>query len=179
MILSPNPWPISHRTLPPHQPFPRSQLKHKMYGKMSETRKGHWHFFNRIKRIQWKSADKVPGLLLCNQNAGEWSQIWAHPTPQPLTSYPAWDRRLLIRLLGFTGGAVVKNLPAKQERPETWVWSLCQKDCLEEEMATHSSILAWRLPWTEKLGGLQSRGLQRVRYDWMTEHSTSKGNHCG
>ena len=44
-----------------------------------------------------------------------------------------------------------KNLPAMQE---TWVQSLGQEDTLEEEMATHSSILAWRIPWTEKLGGL-------------------------
>ena len=41
---------------------------------------------------------------------------------------------------------------------------------LEKEMATHSSILAWELPWTEEPGGLQSMGLQRVRYDWATEH---------
>ena len=57
---------------------------------------------------------------------------------------------------------VVKNLPAKQE---TGVWSLGGDDALEKEMATHSSILAWRIPWTEKPGGLQSMGLQRVRHD--------------
>ena len=51
------------------------------------------------------------------------------------------------------GGAVVKNLPAKQE---TWVRSLGQEDPLEEAMATHSSILAWEIPWTEQPGGLQS-----------------------
>ena len=51
----------------------------------------------------------------------------------------------------------VKNLPAMQE---TWVWSLGQEDPLEEEMATCSSILAWRIPWTEEPGGLQSMGLQ-------------------
>ena len=45
---------------------------------------------------------------------------------------------------------------------EIWVQSLGQKDPLEEEMATHSSILAWRIPWTEEPGGLQSMGLQRV-----------------
>ena len=139
-----------------------------------------WHIFNRIKRIQWKSADRVPGPLLCNQNAGEWSQTWDHPIPQPPISYPAWDRRLLIRrLLGFPGGAAVKNLPAMQDRQETQVWTLCQEDCLEKEMATHSSILAWRIPGTEKLGGLQSKGLERIRYDWMTKHCTWKGNHYG
>ena len=54
---------------------------------------------------------------------------------------------------------MVKKLPAMQE---TWVRSLGQEDPLEKEMATHSSLLAWRTPWTEKPGGLQSRGSQRV-----------------
>ena len=49
---------------------------------------------------------------------------------------------------------------------ETWVRSLGQEDPLEKEMATHSSILAWRIPWTEEPGGLQSTGLQRVGHDW-------------
>ena len=53
----------------------------------------------------------------------------------------------------------VKNLPAMQE---TWVQSLGQEDPLEKGMATHSSILAWRIPWTEEPGRLQSVGLQRV-----------------
>ena len=56
----------------------------------------------------------------------------------------------------------VKNSPAKQE---TLVRSLSQEDLLEEEMATCSSILAWRIPWTEEPGGLQSMGSQRVRHD--------------
>ena len=56
----------------------------------------------------------------------------------------------------------VDNLPAIQK---TWIQSLGQEDPLEEEMATHSSILAWRIPWTEEPGGLQSMGLQRVRHD--------------
>ena len=57
---------------------------------------------------------------------------------------------------------MVKNLPAIQEM---WVQSLGQEDPLEEGMATHSSILAWRIPWTEKPGRLQSIGSQRVRHD--------------
>jgi len=52
---------------------------------------------------------------------------------------------------------------------ETWVGSLGQEDPLEEEMATHSSILAWEIPWTEETGRLQSMGSQRVRNDWATE----------
>ena len=57
---------------------------------------------------------------------------------------------------------MVKNLPAMQKR---WVRSLSQEDPLEEGMATHSSILAWRIPRTEEPGGLQSMGLQRGRHD--------------
>ena len=56
----------------------------------------------------------------------------------------------------------VKDLPAMQE---IWVQSLDQEDALEEGMATHSRIVAWRIPWTEEPGGLQSMGLQRVRHD--------------
>ena len=59
----------------------------------------------------------------------------------------------------------VKNLPAVREN---LVQSLDQEDPLEEGMATHSSILAWRIPWTKETGGLQSMGLQRDGHDWAT-----------
>ena len=55
-----------------------------------------------------------------------------------------------------------RNLP---EMRDTWVQSLGQEDPLEKEMATHSSILAWRIPWMEEPGGLQSMGSQRVGHD--------------
>ena len=64
---------------------------------------------------------------------------------------------------------MVKNLPAMQE---TWVRSLSQEDPLDKEMATHSSILAWRIPWTEEPGRLQSMGWQRVGHDWATNTHT-------
>ena len=57
---------------------------------------------------------------------------------------------------------LVKNPPAMRE---TWVRSLGWEDPLENDMATHSNILAWRIPWAEEPGGLQSMGLQRVGYD--------------
>ena len=60
----------------------------------------------------------------------------------------------------------LKRLPAMQE---TWVWSLDWEDPLEKEMPTHSCILAWRIPWTEEPGGLQSMGLQRVGHDWPSD----------
>ena len=62
----------------------------------------------------------------------------------------------------------LKRLPAMQE---TWVQSLGQEDPLEKKMATHSSTLAWRIPWTEEPGGLQSRRSQGVRHDWVTSLS--------
>ena len=59
-----------------------------------------------------------------------------------------------------------KNLPAKQE---TWVQSLSHKECLEKEVAIHSSVLAWKIPWTGEPSGLQSVGLQRVRQDFANK----------
>ena len=67
---------------------------------------------------------------------------------------------------------MVKNLPAMQE---TGVRSLGWEDALEKEMATHSSILAWRIPWTEEPGGQQSMGLQRGRHNLETNTFTF---HC-
>ena len=65
-------------------------------------------------------------------------------------------------IVGFPGGSVVKNLPAV---PEIWVRSLDGKDSLEEGMATHFSIIAWRNPMDEKPGGLWSMESQRVRHN--------------
>ena len=63
---------------------------------------------------------------------------------------------------------MVKNQPAMQE---THVQSLGGEDPLEEAIATHSSILAWRIPWTEEAGGLQSMGSQRIRHNLATTHT--------
>ena len=67
--------------------------------------------------------------------------------------------------LGFPSGSVVEKPPAMLEPQEMEVRSLHRGDPLEEGMAIHSSILAWRIPWTEEPGGLQSIGLQRVGQD--------------
>ena len=74
--------------------------------------------------------------------------------PWPLT---VWG------LVSILMAQAVKNLPVMQE---TWVRSLGREDLLEEEVATHSSIPAWRIPRTEQPGGLQSMGSQRVRNNW-------------
>ena len=70
----------------------------------------------------------------------------------------------LYPFLGFPGGPVVKTSSAMQE---TQTWSLGWEEPLEEEMAAHSSILAWRIPWTEEPHELESMGSQRVRCNWV------------
>ena len=63
---------------------------------------------------------------------------------------------------------MVKRLSTMRE---TWVWFLGREDSLEKEMAIHSSTIAWKIPWTEEPGRLQSVGLQRIRHDWATSLS--------
>ena len=74
----------------------------------------------------------------------------------------SWDCTFLV-------AQMVKRLPTVWE---TWVQSLGREDTLEKEMATHSSTLAWKMPWTEECGRLQSMGSQRVGHDWATSLST-------
>ena len=85
-----------------------------------------------------------------------------------------WGRNDYSRNLNYVNIYLVaqriKHLPAVQE---TWVWSLGWEDSLEKEMAPHSSILAWRIPWIEEPGRLQSTGSQRVGHDWATSLSLS------
>ena len=86
-----------------------------------------------------------------------------------------WDFTILVSVSWASLVAqMLKNLPAIQE---TWVWPLGKEDPLEEGMASHSSILAWWIPWTEEPGGLQSMGLQRVRHDWLTNTHTYTHTH--
>ena len=66
---------------------------------------------------------------------------------------------------------MVKNLPANAGATGNMGAILGQEDPLEEEMTIHSNILAWKTPWTEKPGGLQSMGSQRVGHNWATEHA--------
>ena len=73
--------------------------------------------------------------------------------------------RYYIRTLGCPCGLVVKNLPLMEEPQETQLQSMGREDPLEEGMATHSSILVWRIPWTEEPGVLQSMGLQRIGHN--------------
>ena len=85
---------------------------------------------------------------------------------------------LICSLVGYLAAQMIKTLDAMQE---TQVWSLDQEDSPEKWMATHSSILAWKIPWTEEAGRLQSMGSQRVRHNWATStiYSLTVGNSNG
>ena len=82
-------------------------------------------------------------------------------------------------LKGIHGSGFKRDFPGSSEvkasacNTGAWVWSLGQEDPLEKEMATHSSIFAWRIPWMEEPGRLQSTGSQRVGHDWATSLSLS------
>ena len=79
---------------------------------------------------------------------------------------PIQPNQILLFWHTFLVAQTVKRLPIMWE---TWVWSLGWEDPLEKGMATHSSILAWKIPWTEEPGRLQSMGSQRVGHDWATK----------
>ena len=81
---------------------------------------------------------------------------------------PSWSSKIgLLANFGRPLWLSGERIPLPMQ--ETWVQSLGREDPLEKEMTTHSSILAWEIPETAKLGGLQSMGLQRVRQDWATK----------
>ena len=133
---------------------------------------------------QLKNRDNIPGYLLPSfgwftSNLGKVIQtdciVWLQcfQFSDPFLCYVSFSLPLFyfkflegMRWMGFPGGSVVKNLLAMQETQERQVRSLGPADPLEEDMATHSSVLAWKIPWTEEPGGPQSRALQRVRHDW-------------
>ena len=112
--------------------------------------------FSEVMGFPGSSAGKI---FSCN--AGNPSSIpWSERIP--------WKRDRLCTpvFLGFPGGSDGKESAATRK---TWVRSLGQEDPLEKEMATHSSVLAWRIPWTEEPGGLQSVGSQRVGHNLATK----------
>ena len=110
----------------------------------------------------------MAALLALSVLASGVTHIFCFPSPQRVLSQDRQDsvgehfNITAVLLRSFLVAQMVQNLPAMWE---TWVRSLGQEDPLEKGMATHSSILAWRIPWTEDPGGLQSMGSQRVRHD--------------
>ena len=90
-------------------------------------------------------------------------------TPPPSRSQPKFHLlREPFSCCPFLHSLVAQSVEYLPATRETWVQSLGREDSPEKEMATHSSILAWKMPWREKPGRLQSMGLQRVRHDWVT-----------
>ena len=86
-------------------------------------------------------------------------------TPDSCGCEHVWGK-VFVDGMGFPGGSVVKNPPANSGDVDLIPWF---RRSLEKEMATHSSLLAWEIPWTEEPGGLQSMGLQRVGHDLATQ----------
>ena len=114
-------------------------------------------------------TDEVKGLVQNTQTGNNRLRTSHHGTfqkkrgPRPVDFADLWGHA------GFPGGPCGKESTCQCRRPE-WRrfrlrWSLFQEDPLEDEMATHSRILAWRIPWTEEPGRLQSMGSQRVRHN--------------
>ena len=87
------------------------------------------------------------------------------PNDIPYQDHSSIYRGIMHSVRASLVAQTVKRLPTMLE---TWVQSLGQEDLLEKEMATQSSILAWKIPWTEEPGRLQSMGSQRVRHNWAT-----------
>ena len=111
----------------------------------------------------------VSRVALCRVRTGRsWLELsYSLPDPPPTISSMLcplfWFFSYLILNSGFPSGSVVKNPPAMPETQEMLVQSLGREDLLEKEMATHSSSLAWRIPWTEEPGGLQAMESQGAR----------------
>ena len=129
--------------------------------------------------LNWTS--RLKGLNLVHRVSEElWTEVHntvqeekPKPPPRKRNARQSNCWRRLYKQLSKTEASLVaqmvKHLPTMLE---TWVWSLGQEDPLEKEMATNSSIRAWKIPWTKEPGGLQAMGFQRVGHDWAT-HFTS------
>ena len=135
-----------------------------------------WHFTEILEGIPFLAVPcSLQDLKFPKQGSNPCPLQWKH---RVLTTGPPgkslWGIFILtIIVFVFPGGSVGKE---STRNSETWVRSLGWEDPLEEGMATHSNILAWRIPWTEEPGVLQSVGLQRVRHAWVTKH-TAQNKH--
>ena len=181
--------------------FPRGSKRkvwRQLASPLSWKQKSHWF-------LEWKPLNRFPSAALHSDIKSQitWTQAPLRSLQQFWTMsfhlHLIYSRRLLHRLLrtgdrsiaggmgmllfqrkprlggkwwGFPGGSEVKSLPAMQEN---CVRSLGWVNPLEKGKATHSSILAWRIPWTEEPGGLQFTGSQRVGHDWSDLAQTVHG----
>ena len=155
---------------------------------MSPSPEGVRELFPAAEGAQKYQADPGQGHLLSPRTALWWRLLDSQALPgfsslymqteeqEPFGTWGKTNRIPILHILSSpkwcpqaSQTQTVKNLHAMQE---TWVQSLGWEDPLEEGMATHSSTLAWEIPWTEEPGGLQTTGLPRVGHDWATNTHT-------
>ena len=129
-----------------------------------------WHFWHSVQDTWGKEENPGKSLLCFSLDPEVHGQSACFSSPlrvflrlfiynvQGFGLYLVGEIGKITSPSGFPGDSVVKNLP---DNAKDSVWSLGCEDALEKEMATHSSILAWEIPWTEEPGGLQSMGLQK------------------
>ena len=118
----------------------------------------------------WRRKWQPTPVVLLGESHGQRSLVGYSPRGCKESDTTDWLNNNNKRVwAGFPGGSDSKESASKAG---DLVWSLGHGRPMEKEIATHSSILAWRIPWTEEAGGLQSVGLQRVRQDWETNTFT-------
>ena len=112
---------------------------------------------------------------MSTDSTNRFSLLWQGKSPADLEGKESDEVRYLFPNRASAVAQMVKTLPTTQE---TWVPSLGWDDSLEKGIATHSSIIVWRVPWTEEPGRLQSIGLQRIRHDWANNTFTFTSHSC-
>ena len=125
----------------------------------------------RFGKISWRRERLPTPVFWPGESHGlysPWCRKESDTTEQLSPYFTSSEYSWLISFGTSLVAQMVKRLPAMLE---TQVRSLSREDPLEKEMATHSSILAWRIPWTEEPGRLPSMGSQRVEHDWATLHT--------
>ena len=111
--------------------------------------------------------------LFWGRSQRHWAELLLRVFKQLVHFYYNQTQLTVKLYFGFPGGATDKDPACQCRRHKTWVRSLDWEDSLEEGMATHFSILAWRIPWTEEPAGLQSIGSQsRTWLEWLSMHTT-------
>ena len=122
--------------------------------------------------MHWRRKWQPTPVFLPGESRG-WGAWWA--AVYGVTQSWTWLKRLSSSSIFIPRWCSGKESACQCRRIETWVWSLGREDPLEEGIVTHSSILAWRIPWTEEPSGLQSIGLWRVGYDLAAEQQLYLG----